>query len=520
MQYSLLRFRRVWFPFLVFLAGITFLFVHRPVRLFPVLSVTYGQADPSPRVPWSEGGTLLVGAPEPVRQATVISPYGPGFEIELVTAFCENAPCTPEWVNVEDKEAGFAMLRRGEIDVLVGFWGDGPGEPPKAARSGEGGVPEEAAAEGPPLTIAVGKAYAHFNPIRITGAVLPGSTPEEAPPAPKPKVNAKRPRMDDKGLSPLESLSRAFATLLPEEDRKTAFSMYSPDDGQPFPVFSFVMDRNGDARDDILLLDPASYSLWLPFMGEVDTKQVKRRTPYRWFWLGDESPLANSLAGFWEGPALEDALEELTERYFGFLPRTLRQRDILELAEALESRLPTYRDFILNASKETGVPPLLLVAAIYQESRFDPEAVSETRVRGIMQLTAATAQMLKVDRKDPEQCIMGGARYLRDLWDKIGDKAANDWDRWFMALAAYNQGMSNLNRAIKLSQELGGKGDTWADLKQTFPLSTTCRGVEAKSFVERIRYYNFILHGLVALAPTEAEDLTPLLGLAVADNAF
>ena len=115
---------------------------------------------------------------------------------------------------------------------------------------------------------------------------------------------------------------------------------------------------------------------------------------------------------------------------------------------------------------------------------------------------------------------MGGARYLRELWDQIGDKAANDWDRWFMALAAYNQGMSNVNRTIRLAQEMGKKGNTWADLKQAFPLSTTCRGVEAKFFVERIRYYNFILHGLVALAPAEAQDFAPLLGLAVADSDF
>jgi membrane-bound lytic murein transglycosylase F len=162
----------------------------------------------------------------------------------------------------------------------------------------------------------------------------------------------------------------------------------------------------------------------------------------------------------------------------------------------------------------------LLVAAIYQESRFNPEAVSETQVRGIMQLTTATARMLEVDRKKPEECILGGARYLRDLFDRVGDKAANDWDRWFMALAAYNQGMSNLNRAIRMAQDAGGKGNTWSELKRTFPLSTTCRGVEARSFVEKIRYYHFILHGLVALAPLKTQDFAPLHSLALSERSF
>ena len=434
------------------------------------------------------GGPVRIGAPEPVRQATVISPYGPGFEFELVNGFCRDASCTAEWVNVPDKEAGFAMLQKNEIDVLVGFWGD---------------LPEDASLkENTPIT--AGKAYAHFNPVRISGVT-----------APRPADQTSRANQVDLGApSAMDALARTFSALIP------AFLSGGQNGSEepPFPVFSLVEEGKGDSSKDIMLLDPASYALWLPFMGEVDTKQIRAQTPYRWLWRADGSVLAEDLETFWKNSKRDVELSELTERYFGFMPRTLRQRDILELADTLASRLPQYQEFIKKASQETGVPALLLVAIIYQESRFDPEAVSETQVRGIMQLTSATAKMLEVDRKNPEECIMGGARYLRDLWEKIGDKAVNDWDRWFMALAAYNQGMSNLNRTIRLSQELGGKGDSWADLKRAFPLSTTCRGVEAKSFVEKIRYYHFILHGLVTLAPAETQNFAPLLGLASGDG--
>lgn len=440
---------------------------------------------------WERGvrkidGPVRIGAPEPVRQATVISPYGPGFEFELVNRFCHDAACTPEWVNVPNKEAGVALLQKGEIDVLVGFWGGLP----------EGGAPQTENA----VAITAGKAYAHFNPVRISGMTVPRSLD----PA------------DTNTPSAIDALARTFSALIP------AFLTYEHKDteGTPFPVFSLVEDGKGDSSKDILLLDPASYALWLPFMGEVHTKQVRAQTPYRWFWRDDGSILAEDLEKFWKNSKSAAELAELTERYFGFLPRTLKQADILELANTLASRLPQYQEFIKKASRETGVPPLLLVAVIYQESRFDPEAVSATRVRGIMQLTGATAKMLAVDRNDPEECIMGGARYLRDLWDKVGDKAANDWDRWFMALAAYNQGMSNVNRTIHLSRTLGAKGDNWADLKRVFPVSTTCRGIEAKTFVEKIRYYHFILHGLVALAPAEAQDFAPLLGLAASVGEF
>ncbi|CAK7016952.1 MAG: Membrane-bound lytic murein transglycosylase F [Desulfovibrio sp.] len=425
-------------------------------------------------------GPVRIGAPEPVRQATVISPYGPGFEFELISQFCREAFHRPEWVNVSDKDAGLAMLQKGEIDVLVGFWGD---------------LPETA--DG----IAAGNAYAHFNPVRISGAVPPRAEPMEAGDAP---------------ASAIDALARTFSALMPAFLSRDEENAEAP----PFPVFSLEENNAGASADDIMLLDPASYALWLPFMGDVSTRRIRVQTPYRWFWRADGSPLAGELETFWKNSKRKEEVAELTERYFGFLPRTLRQQDILELAGTLAARLPAYEEFIKKAAKETGVPPLLLVAVIYQESRFDPDAVSETQVRGIMQLTTATAKMLEVDRKNPEECIMGGARYLRDLRDKVGDKATNDWDRWFMALAAYNQGMSNLNRTIRLSKELGGKGNTWADLKRAFPLSTTCRGIEAKSFVEKIRYYHFILHGLVALAPAETQHLAPLLGLATGDGEF
>lgn len=440
------------------------------------------------RAPQLGGVALRIGAPEPVRQATVISPYGPGFEFELVDMFCADAPCATEWLSVDGRDEGLAMLRRGEIDILVGFWGD---------------APEKTLADDEPApAVAIGAPYAHFNPVRIKGATAPQKPPDGE---------------TSKAQSvTFESLARTFSSLA-----RMSQSGDEADDGRrPFPVFSYGMDGDDDPAKDILLLDPASYVLWLPFMGDVRTKQIKKQTPYRWFWRDDDTDLSRKLNEFWSSPQRKKELAELTERYFGFLPRSLRQRDVLEFAETLSSNLAHYEEFILNAAKETGIPPLLLVAVIYQESRFDPHAVSETKVRGIMQLTTATAKMLAVDRKDPEQCIMGGARYLRDLYDRIGEKAATDWDRWFMALAAYNQGMSNLNRTISLSREMGRKGDAWADLKRAFPLSTTCRGLEAKSFVERVRYYNFILHGLVALAPAETQDFAPLLGLALADASL
>ncbi|MDR3073870.1 MAG: hypothetical protein LBV01_03970, partial [Deltaproteobacteria bacterium] len=308
--------RRPWLPFLILLALSALVVVFSPPRT----------ERPSRRAE----DVLRIGAPEPVRQATVISPYGPGVEFELFSRFNREAPCTPEWVNVANREQGFAMLRRGEIDLLVGFWGDEPGGDDAGSLSG-------------------GRAYAHFTPVSITGA-------------------AARPPAEASGV--LKDLERTFSSFIPAFSASGQSgpsgepsgdpSGVPPGERPPFPVFSPLTDGEGYPEKDGILMDPASSALWLPFMGDVDIKQASGQTPYRWFWRADGSALARRLEAFWQHEDRQAELAELTERYFGFLPRTLRQTDILELADTLAQRLPEYETFIMNAAKETGVPPLLL----------------------------------------------------------------------------------------------------------------------------------------------------------------
>jgi soluble lytic murein transglycosylase-like protein len=85
-----------------------------------------------------------------------------------------------------------------------------------------------------------------------------------------------------------------------------------------------------------------------------------------------------------------------------------------------------------SAAQRHGVPEDLFLRLVQQESGWNPHAVSHKGAIGLAQLMPATARGLGVDPRDPKQNLDGGARYLRQQYNKFHD--------WRLALAAYNAG--------------------------------------------------------------------------------
>ena len=101
---------------------------------------------------------------------------------------------------------------------------------------------------------------------------------------------------------------------------------------------------------------------------------------------------------------------------------------------------PEFAAALTQAAKSANVSPTLLSALVWQESRWNPQAVSPKGAMGLAQLMPATARDLGVNPADPVQNLQGGARYLRYLLDQFGGDVEK-------ALAAYNAGPARVQRA-------------------------------------------------------------------------
>jgi membrane-bound lytic murein transglycosylase F len=230
-----------------------------------------------------------------------------------------------------------------------------------------------------------------------------------------------------------------------------------------------------------------------------------------------DDSLFREAARFFEEARATGLLAQLIEQYYGAVGR-FNPINLAAFTQRVRTDLDQFRPLFEKAEQAYNIDWRLLAAMAYQESYWNPKAASPTGVRGLMMLTSVTAEHLGVtDRENPEQSLLGGARYLRQILDRLPHRI-RDPDRTWLALAAYNVGINHLEDARILTQRQGGNPDSWGDVKQHLPLLAKsawytqtkngyARGYEPVQFVNRIRLYYEILKRMDGDAPVDNDVL-------------
>lgn len=151
---------------------------------------------------------------------------------------------------------------------------------------------------------------------------------------------------------------------------------------------------------------------------------------------------------------------------------------------------------------------LLISSIIYQESHFNPDAVSWAGACGLMQLMPETALRFGVDDiSQPEQNIKAGIKYIMWLDARLVKYVPNSQERIKFTLAAYNVGLGHIMDAIRLAEKHGMQTNKWDSNVEIALLQKGnaqyysdpvvkhgyCRGTETINYVRNIidRYNNY-----------------------------
>ena len=278
-----------------------------------------------------------------------------------------------------------------------------------------------------------------------------------------------------------------------------------------------ILERVWEGKVDCAVADSNIVSINRRYMPELIVAFPLADTQVlAWALPPDAKALEKSMREWFEGVE-EPLLTMLYNRYYAHV-EIFDYVDTARFKRRIQERLPYYKDIFQEAGEKYDIDWKLLAAMAYQESHWDPLAVSPTGVRGMMMLTLRTAGQLGVEnRVDVRESIMGGARYFANLYERVPE-AVTEPDRTWFAMAAYNVGMGHLYDARRLARELDRDPDIWVEFQEVLPLLAKpeyyqdlrygyARGTEPVRYVERIRNYYDILSNALNDSDTYIEPL-------------
>lgn len=170
-------------------------------------------------------------------------------------------------------------------------------------------------------------------------------------------------------------------------------------------------------------------------------------------------------------------------------------------------QLSPYDDLVRKYADQYSFDWRLIVAQMYQESGFNPVAMSQAGAEGLMQIMPATAEGVGAGNlTDPATSIRAGVKYMSILRAQFENDLLLEDRTWF-TLASYNAGFGRVKQARELAGKMGLDPDRWfgnveqamlalaKPFKKDGEMVRNCRCGETVVYIHEIRnLYNNYVH--------------------------
>ena len=180
--------------------------------------------------------------------------------------------------------------------------------------------------------------------------------------------------------------------------------------------------------------------------------------------VGAEKPeLAEELALWYHPDRIAAAKKEEQEL---LTVKKVRRRIFSPMLDKRGGIISHYDQYFIAYSRDIRWDWRLLAAQCYQESTFDPKAVSFAGAKGLMQIMPGTADHLGVSRSrlyEPEANIAAATKYIAELQRTFAD-IGDHYERTNFVLASYNGGAHHIRDAMALAKRDGKNNHRWGEV--------------------------------------------------------
>lgn len=348
-----------------------------------------------------------------------------GFEYELVKAFAKQHKLRVEMINAPSHEAQIPMLLEGKGDIIASFLT----------------ITEKR------KDLGVVFSQAHHKASEIIVSRADDSSIETVEDLAGRSIFVRQSSAYWETLQTLQNSGLKFNLLAVPENMET----------------EEIINQVANGKYDLTLADNHLLDIELTWRDDIRAALVLGEVRDNAWAMRNNNPLLVSAVNKFIKKQYRSLFYNVTyQKYFKNAHKIKKYRD-QRIDLNPDGTLSPYDTLVKKYAREFEFDWRLIVAQMYQESRFNPKAKSWVGAQGLMQVMPRTAKEMGISNlKQPEFGIKAGVQYLNWVRDRF-EPELNVKDRMWFTLAAYNAGQGHVRDARRLARQQGLNPNKWFD---------------------------------------------------------